>query len=658
MPALRPMSRNRRDDVGRMRDLWRLSWMSRPLVRTFVICVASAVALAACEGPGAPEPVEVVVDCSQLEADDADLVTSQELAFDGTVVGTSLERNVSAAFQRGLVDDGRTQPDEELTPAELESIDNDISRLDSGEEVTVGEVWPWTTFEVHAWYTSDAGPEISIWTAGLDLEAGQRWLIAGSAFGTPEGLGDHSQQSGMATACASRRFSVEAASQWDLWFGGTVAPGSDRPENEPDPSVVAEVESRRRMWEQSGLSGYTFSGYAFAGDVEADEGCSTNGRLRVVVEGGEIVQAINVTETCELPVAAAGLWTIDDAFDLAALVSGTGEWNIEWADEWPYPRNVYGYDRSFEAEMSVLQFHPEPIPGYLGADLKDAVGDNRALWDSLGVGDYTISIAVDCFCPPEIVSPVTVMVSEGEIVRAIRDGVDVEPSSLELVPLTIDELFELADRTSGNVVVGFDPEYGFPVDIYDEGDRNTIDDEVGYRLTEFEAAPIDRSEPALQPASDPSAVASDIPEEWQAEIQALRASAGSGRLVGFVHLTGDTSSGVPLADSQPFCTGFGTFADIVPGAVVEVYGERGDPAGQGVLRGSAFDAHVGCVLWFGVDITESDSYLLRIGRHETDPFDASWLDEGVALWSSPESLEANCELIPDPFTNCLGLSNP
>jgi hypothetical protein len=620
---------------------------------TLLIC---SLMLAACRSSESLEVAQMSVDCSAVDGDEAALVMDQELAFDGTVIGTSAERNVNAGFQRGLVDDGRIQDDEELDPAELEALDSAISQAESGDDVSVGEIWPWTTFEVHAWFTADNGPTISVWTAGLEVEVGERWLIAGSAFATPEGLGDHFDQSGMAAACASREYSQPVAAEWEALFGGTVSPGSNEPENEPDPAVVAEVESRRRVWEQAGLDGYTFSGFGYFGDESFSSECPADGRLRIVVEAGEIRQAINSTETCTIPTDTEGLWTIDDMFDIAALVSGTEEWNIEWAEDWSYPRSVYGYDRSFEGEMYVAQFHPKPITAHFGNDLADALLQARAVWESRAVNGYTITIAVDCFCPPEIVSPVTVMVTDGQVVKALQNGREVEPDSLELSPLTIEELFELSDRPTGNVVVGFDPEYGFPTDIYDEGERNTIDDEIGYQVIGFEAAPIDLSEPKPQPPSDPGAVASDDPEVWQAEISELRASAGPGRLVGFVNLGGSTSTGFPLAASQPFCAGFDEFADIVPGARVAVFGQEGGLVGEGVLRGSAFDGHLGCVLWFGVDVARSGGYRFTIGNHQTDRIESAELSNGdwvVELWSDPDSLAANCESIPDPFANCL-----
>lgn len=633
-------------------------------MRTQILVAGLALILFAC-GVGDPtlreDDVEAIaVDCTRWGENVVGLASGQELAFDGTVVATSRERNTSAAFQRGMIDDGETE-DQDLSDEELAALDAEMTEADHGEDPVRGEVWPWTTFEVHGWYTRDNGTTISIWTAGLNVEVGQRWLIAGEAFATPEGLGEPSQQSGMAVVCASQPFTEAVAGKWDSVFGGAVTPGADAPEGDPDPAVVADVKAHRVLWDDSGIDSYTFSGYGYEGSDASVEGdCSPNGRIRVVVEGGSIVQAINTTETCDIPADSAGLWTIEDLFDIAERVSGADDWGVEWSESWPYPSNVFGYDRSFEVGFSVIDLQPGAVTGYFGDDLHGALLDAQAQWESQQIGDYTITIEVECFCDPNLVAPVTVMVSQGEPFKVLQHGQPMDIDDIDgFVPLTVEGLFERAEDASGGLVVGFDPDFGFPLDIYDEGDRFTIDDEVGYRVTSFEAALIDTAMPLPQPVADPAGLASDDPEVWLAEISELRASAGPGRLVGFVHLTGGTTTGVPLAGTQPFCTGYGKYQDIVPGVAVEVYGDTGELAGETILRGSAFDGHLGCVMWFGLDVTPFVSYQVVIGEHTTEFEDVDQLAAGawmINIWAELGSLEANCGLGEDQFETCLSLT--
>lgn len=157
----------------------------------------------------------------------------------------------------------------------------------------------------------------------------------------------------------------------------------------------------------------------------------------------------------------------------------------------------------------------------------------------------------------------------------------------------------------------------------------------------------DPAEPGFE--SNPG-VASDIPEEWQAELQTLRDSAGPGLIVGSVALWGDHHT--PLASSQPFCTGAAQFADLEPGQAVIVTDQDGNVIGQTILRGSAFDAHEGCSLWFGVDVPPDMAvYLIAITEHAPVAFDRAVLDEfgwRIDLWSDPIQMQTVCvELEPE-----------
>ncbi len=149
---------------------------------------------------------------------------------------------------------------------------------------------------------------------------------------------------------------------------------------------------------------------------------------------------------------------------------------------------------------------------------------------------------------------------------------------------------------------------------------------------------------------DPEAVAPDNPAGFLPEIEHLRMSARPGRLVGFVQLTGEASTGI-LNDRQPFCHGAGRFRDVVPGTKVIVIGSNEH---ETVLRGSVFDGPIGCGLWFGVDVEEADRYTVRIGSHEvafeTDELDATdWL---ITLWTDPIKLDIECTHGLIPIEQC------
>lgn len=170
---------------------------------------------------------------------------------------------------------------------------------------------------------------------------------------------------------------------------------------------------------------------------------------------------------------------------------------------------------------------------------------------------------------------------------------------------------------------------------------------------------LERGEPGFDLAPG---VASDVPEEWQAELQGLWESAGPGRIVGSVALWGGHHSA--LASSQPFCVGAARYAGIQPGQSVVVTDGGGATVGETILRGSAYDGHEGCVLWFGVDVPPDLAvYIIEIGDHPAVTFDLSVLEEfawRVNLWSDDNQIQAACvEIEPEarPMT-CVLLEPP
>lgn len=157
-------------------------------------------------------------------------------------------------------------------------------------------------------------------------------------------------------------------------------------------------------------------------------------------------------------------------------------------------------------------------------------------------------------------------------------------------------------------------------------------------------------------------VASDVSEEWQAELQTLWDSAEPGRIVGSVALW--EGHHTALASSQPFCVGAARYAGIQPGQSVLVTDGGGGTVGETILRGSAYDGHEGCVLWFGVDVPiDLEVYTIEIGDHPAATFDLSLLEDfgwRINLWSDEDQIQAVCvEIEPEarPMT-CVLLEPP
>ena len=403
--------------------------------------------------------------------DDESLVTSQELAFDGTVVATRPERNADADYRTQFLDDGLE--DQGAPPPD----DADVTDPDAGA------IWPWTTFEVNAWYTADWGAEFTLWTAGLDLEPGDRMLISGAAFTTsvPENVA----YSGMATVCASAEHSPDLAADWDDWFGGSVEPGGDDPEGDPDPTAVAEIEAGRQLWND--VKPTTYSATIYASDSipmpEPGGGCPFDGSVRIVVVDGVLTSAVNEFRGCRIDVSTTDVPTIDQLFDEAIRAQGaTTEHSYTLSPKWGFPVGYHGYDRSVEISGGVSWFRPASTTTVLHDELADQLPDLRAKWEQDGPDDYTFVLDRLCFCGE--VGPYRVSVRDGEPASMTdAQGKQISAQEAEYLPESIDELFDILERDaveSDLVVATFDDELGYPLQAYVDSISNAVDDEVTY----------------------------------------------------------------------------------------------------------------------------------------------------------------------------------
>lgn len=121
-------------------------------------------------------------------------------------------------------------------------------------------------------------------------------------------------------------------------------------------------------------------------------------------------------------------------------------------------------------------------------DRRDDLADARRRWDSLNIVSYEYVLQRSCFCPIETVRPYRVRVLNGAVV----DARDVEtgaapPAGLPI--LTIPELFavieDALDQSAYSLEVDYDAQRGYPVRIAIDYDRQTADEELGFRASEF-----------------------------------------------------------------------------------------------------------------------------------------------------------------------------
>ncbi len=110
---------------------------------------------------------------------------------------------------------------------------------------------------------------------------------------------------------------------------------------------------------------------------------------------------------------------------------------------------------------------------------------HRALWEALGLEDYTYGVRRVCLCPFREGVRVTVV---GEAVVGAADlvtGEVLEPNEVQWY-LTIDGLFDLLqdayDRNAHEVQVEFDASRGYPTRIFIDYSEMVLDEELSFTL--------------------------------------------------------------------------------------------------------------------------------------------------------------------------------
>jgi len=110
------------------------------------------------------------------------------------------------------------------------------------------------------------------------------------------------------------------------------------------------------------------------------------------------------------------------------------------------------------------------------------LGEQRALWASQDLTDYTFDVSRVCYC--QFVGDVRVTVKDGVItgVTELASEVARDPETFR----TIDGLFDLVqdayDRDAHEVQVEFDPGRGYPTRIWIDYVQMMADEEVGFTL--------------------------------------------------------------------------------------------------------------------------------------------------------------------------------
>jgi hypothetical protein len=120
---------------------------------------------------------------------------------------------------------------------------------------------------------------------------------------------------------------------------------------------------------------------------------------------------------------------------------------------------------------------------------------NLKKWEEAQISHYRYQLFIGCFCPFVEDMPLTIEVKNGDVVSIARaDGTFVNPADAPYesytVYATIDRVFlELEAALAGEadeVIVAYDPLYGFPASIAIDRIKEAIDDELSVQVSGFE----------------------------------------------------------------------------------------------------------------------------------------------------------------------------
>lgn len=119
---------------------------------------------------------------------------------------------------------------------------------------------------------------------------------------------------------------------------------------------------------------------------------------------------------------------------------------------------------------------------------------NLSKWQDANISNYQYDLVIGCFCPFYQDMPLTIEVRNGDVISIARaDGtlVDSSDPSYEyyIKYASLDRLFtELKTEMTEaeEVVVTYDPQYGFPADISIDVIKLAMDDELSLQVTNFE----------------------------------------------------------------------------------------------------------------------------------------------------------------------------
>lgn len=116
---------------------------------------------------------------------------------------------------------------------------------------------------------------------------------------------------------------------------------------------------------------------------------------------------------------------------------------------------------------------------------------NRQVWSEQRVADYRYAVKHSCFCPEDVVAPVVVEVRDGVVVeRRYQESGALAPREHRQLWPAVEGLFGVVEnaleRNAAEIEVGYHPRLGYPIFIRIDHDRNAVDEEQEFTVSELE----------------------------------------------------------------------------------------------------------------------------------------------------------------------------
>jgi len=147
------------------------------------------------------------------------------------------------------------------------------------------------------------------------------------------------------------------------------------------------------------------------------------------------------------------------------------------------PRMKYIFSSMLTLFLFISCTESETIIDYPSAEYQH-FSENKKLWKSKNIKDYSFVIQKSCFCPQEEKRQITV--SDGIISEAkyIPSNTVLDPNQ-EKINGYFNIIQDALDKNAYKVTVTYDGTYGFPSNIAIDYNEQMADEEINYTLTHF-----------------------------------------------------------------------------------------------------------------------------------------------------------------------------